>query len=219
MTSWRLSPQVHAVHVEDDLVLLHVTADAYHCVPGAAGEIRLLDDGWGLDIADAAVRADLAAAALIEPACRRDQLPARKRVTPPGRSALRSLHEPPRATDIVDILAALADLAHGYWRRPFHRIVEQVRVRERRGDRLASDEIVALADRFHRWIPYTPVSGKCLLRSYMLRGFLRRHGQQVDWVFGVRTWPFQAHCWLQAGDLVLDDEVERVSAYAPILVL
>ena len=37
------------------------------------------------------------------------------------------------------------------------------------------------------------------------------------WVFGVRTWPFSAHCWLQIGDAVLDDDPERVGIYPPIL--
>jgi hypothetical protein len=37
-------------------------------------------------------------------------------------------------------------------------------------------------------------------------------------VFGVRTWPFHAHCWLQCDDVVLDDQADRVAAYAPILV-
>ena len=48
---------------------------------------------------------------------------------------------------------------------------------------------------------------------------LRRAGQNAAWVFGVRTWPFSAHCWLQIGDAVLDDDPERVSRYTPIMVL
>jgi hypothetical protein len=70
---------------------------------------------------------------------------------------------------------------------------------------------------FHRWIPYAPVSGKCLLRSFMLLRLLRRRGHDALWVFGVRTWPFYAHCWLQCGDVVLDDDVERVTAFTPIM--
>lgn len=36
------------------------------------------------------------------------------------------------------------------------------------------------------------------------------------WVFGVRTWPFAAHCWIQIGDLVVGDVLDRVRGYTPI---
>lgn len=72
---------------------------------------------------------------------------------------------------------------------------------------------------FHRWAPFAPAPGKCLLRSFMLLRLLRRHGHDARWVFGVRTWPFRAHCWLQAGDVVLDDDVEALVALTPILVV
>ena len=51
----------------------------------------------------------------------------------------------------------------------------------------------------------------------MLAAFLRSLGHRPTWVFGVRTWPFQAHCWLQVEDIALDDEAERLCAFAPIL--
>jgi hypothetical protein len=38
-------------------------------------------------------------------------------------------------------------------------------------------------------------------------------------VFGVRTWPFHAHCWLQVEDVVLDDHHERIGAYTPLMAL
>jgi hypothetical protein len=36
-------------------------------------------------------------------------------------------------------------------------------------------------------------------------------------VFGVIADPFQAHCWLQEGNVVLNDDLERVGKYKPIL--
>ena len=65
--------------------------------------------------------------------------------------------------------------------------------------------------------PWLPLDGVCLFRSGMLAAFLRALGHRPTWVFGVRTWPFQAHCWLQADDVALDDEAERLCAFAPIL--
>lgn len=70
---------------------------------------------------------------------------------------------------------------------------------------------------FERLRPWLAPPGECLLRSYHLRAFLRARGLDALWVFGVRTWPFSAHCWLQAGATALDDDLERLVAYQPIL--
>ncbi len=80
---------------------------------------------------------------------------------------------------------------------------------------LLASEVAA----FHRMRFWTPVDGDCLLRSYWLKRFLRRRGCACAWVFGVRTFPFLAHCWIQCGDLCLDDHAERLAAYTPILVV
>jgi hypothetical protein len=40
-----------------------------------------------------------------------------------------------------------------------------------------------------------------------------------DWVFGVNADPFEAHCWVQAGNVVLNDTVAWVSGFTPIMVV
>jgi hypothetical protein len=35
-------------------------------------------------------------------------------------------------------------------------------------------------------------------------------------VVGVRIFPFEAHSWVQAGEVVLTDDLERTAAYSPI---
>jgi hypothetical protein len=49
--------------------------------------------------------------------------------------------------------------------------------------------------------------------------YLRRHQYFPDLVLGVRMMPFAAHAWVQDGDTVLNDTVDYVSAYTPILVV
>jgi len=65
--------------------------------------------------------------------------------------------------------------------------------------------------------PWVPSEGECLQRAFQLRRLLARRGIAVDWVFGVRTWPFGAHCWLQSGDMLVGDRLERVGRYTPIM--
>jgi hypothetical protein len=214
--TWSLSPEAHAVAVEDILVFLHVGADAYYCLRNAEGALQLASDRRSLACTDPAA---------IEP-CRRAGLvapgpPAHSRwagLPPPTATAVRLQYPGPAWRDLAPLLASSLDLVRHYWRRPFCKILQRVADRPL-APASPAPELLALVDAFHRWVPYAPVSAKCLLRSFMLLRLLGRSGHGAHWVFGVRTAPFQAHCWLQCGGLVLDDDHERVAAFAPILVL
>jgi hypothetical protein len=53
----------------------------------------------------------------------------------------------------------------------------------------------------------------------MLLRVLRRQGYAPRWVFAVRTWPFAAHCWLQAGDTALTDFADTLQPFTPIMTI
>lgn len=72
--------------------------------------------------------------------------------------------------------------------------------------------------RLLRCFAYT-AQQNCLFDSMVLLQFLWREHISADWIFGVRTRPFAAHCWAQANDLVLNDSHRHVSQYTPIMVL
>ena len=72
---------------------------------------------------------------------------------------------------------------------------------------------------FEKLLVWTPFQGQCLYRATMLRRFLRRRGHHVDWVFGVRTSPFTAHCWLQSGGVVINDRLDHVSRFTALMVV
>jgi hypothetical protein len=65
--------------------------------------------------------------------------------------------------------------------------------------------------------PLYPRPYLCLFDSLALLEFLASYGSFPRVVFGVVADPFQAHCWLQEGNVVLDDDLERVGRYKPIL--
>jgi hypothetical protein len=50
-----------------------------------------------------------------------------------------------------------------------------------------------------------------------LSEFLARHGIHPVWIFGVQARPFAAHCWLQLNGTVLNDTVDHVIGYTPIM--
>jgi hypothetical protein len=59
----------------------------------------------------------------------------------------------------------------------------------------------------------------CVLNAVALLDFLAWHGWYPSWVWGVKSAPFSAHCWVQEGQVVLNDLAERVRGYTPILVI
>jgi hypothetical protein len=82
---------------------------------------------------------------------------------------------------------------------------------------LAADTSVVLASRFRRARAWVPIKPSCLQDSLALHQWLGRYGAGADLVMGVKLDPFAAHCWLQVGDIVLNDLPETVAAFTPIL--
>jgi hypothetical protein len=76
------------------------------------------------------------------------------------------------------------------------------------------------------WLPYYlharfyyPADLICLRDSFLTMNMLVRAGIAADWVFAVQADPFKAHCWVQVGDTVINDNVETVARFTPILVV
>jgi hypothetical protein len=57
----------------------------------------------------------------------------------------------------------------------------------------------------------------CLFDSLVLSVFLTRRMVPCTFVIGVSTKPFAAHAWTQIGDCVLNDTIEHVLSFTPIL--
>jgi Transglutaminase-like superfamily len=109
--------------------------------------------------------------------------------------------------------------------RPIQAIVETVR--SRKTARAASGprppdpaRLRVLVGTFTRLRPlFYTLRSACLLDSLTLVHFLGAEGIHPDWVFGVKTEPFDAHCWVQHGEVVLNDAPDRVRQYSPILLV
>lgn len=211
----RLAPGVHIAAVDEDLVILDTAEDAYLCLAQGADAVRPRAGTDGLDIADAGLAADLVAAGLAITSG-----PERPRAPPPPRptvSWMTAAPGPPRRRDLARASGPLLDVARGYRGRDLAQLLAWSAAHGPAVPRADPAALPAAVADFHRWAPYAPVSGKCLVRSFLLLRVLRRAGHDATWVFGVATRPFRAHCWLQAGEAALDDHAERLAAYVPIL--
>jgi hypothetical protein len=60
---------------------------------------------------------------------------------------------------------------------------------------------------------------RCLARSVAVARAAWRAGVPVDLVLGVALGPFTAHCWVQCGGVVVNDSVDTVLTYTPILIV
>jgi hypothetical protein len=118
--------------------------------------------------------------------------------------------------------SAFAKFALRTW--PFERVILRVKRRkallEPQSGALDAERARKLVEAFARYRVFLFSSkDECLYDSLALLEFLARYGIYPDWVFGVQTRPFAAHCWVQHGDVVFNDTVEHVTGYTPIMVV
>jgi hypothetical protein len=208
---------VYFAAIEDDLVVFDSRHDSYACIPEGVAELGFDAESLTFSPPAAAAMAailDAGLASLRPDAPPQAELPALPSVT--------YGFQTPVAVPLRDAwrLAGCAlDLLVHYRRRPLSHIVGFIGGRRSRlRARAPAADVAALAARFRTASVWLPNSQKCLVRSFLLLCFLHRSGCDAQWVFGVRTWPFGAHCWLQSGDAVLDDAVEALRLYRPIRV-
>lgn len=76
-----------------------------------------------------------------------------------------------------------------------------------------------IARAFHRAELLVGNEGNCLSLTLAYVAVCRVLGQYPDFFIGVRVNPFSAHCWCQSGSIVLNDTLERVRPYQPIVII
>lgn len=74
-----------------------------------------------------------------------------------------------------------------------------------------------LVNSFDRMRPLHPRASVCLYDTVFLKNYLAEFGFNSTVVFGVRTDPFMAHCWLQDRQTTLNEDLFIAGRYTPIL--
>ncbi len=80
-----------------------------------------------------------------------------------------------------------------------------------------ADETARLCSIYCRLRVIATDRGQCLFDTLALKLFLGNYGIFPDWIFGVRLNPFGAHCWLQHGNTVVNDSIDSVRPFTPIM--
>jgi hypothetical protein len=126
-----------------------------------------------------------------------------------------------RVLHIPDFLWACARADRWLRRRSIDWIVRRVALesspRGQPGTDFDGSRATRLVQIFNALRPIYPRDYLCMFDSLALLLFLAVHRIYPRWVFGVCADPFKAHCWLQSGDVLLDDTLPTVSVYTPIM--
>jgi hypothetical protein len=239
MPRYALAEHVFVCVNGEHLVMLDLKEDRYWAFEAAKTRgLGPLVDGWPVDGSGLALGEDPPAAetdAVIEVLHGRGML---EDAAPPGKDATPVTAEPAVSELLTEsetapgapvrswltfvTASAFAKFAHRIW--PFERVIRRVRDRKalRHAQAAALDQVYLrkLVEAFMRYRVFLFSSrDECLYDSLALLEYLARKSVYPDWVFGVRTRPFAAHCWVQHGGIVLNDTVEHVSGFTPIMVV
>jgi len=204
-----LADGVFMAACDEDIVVLDTRYDLYSCLPETAGVLcPSLDciEGPTVLLADLA-RTDFT----------NDGAPSLRKAIPelPTIRLVQGAVRPALADDLAVVSGMWAAWFRGPGRRPLSDLLNALPPPSQPVPDL--EGIGRATAAFARLLPWDPAQGACLYRAWLLRRILHSRGHTVDWVFGVRTWPFGAHCWLQVDRFVLDDEPDRIAQYTPIM--
>ena len=104
---------------------------------------------------------------------------------------------------------------------PLHKVISDIETLKRRHEAtgVSFKKAAHMVARYNASRRFISAQDECLRWSIAMVRYLRRTRYFPDLVLGVRMMPFAAHAWVQDGETVLNDTVEYVSAYTPILVV
>jgi hypothetical protein len=223
--AYQLREHLYACVIGEHAVFLDVEADRYFRLPEPLERAFVAHTAGPGDEPPPA----LLAHRILVSAGSRDDRPCRGHVDAPSRSALEM---PDRAAGsgigaIPEALALLWSCRRALRTDRFQRVLERTaRERDQRCDaspRLPDpkhEQALLRATRaFLRARPYLPIAPCCLPDSLALTRFLLRRGLHARIVFGVTCEPFSAHCWVQVGDIALNETVGYARMHTVIRVL
>ncbi len=214
---WKLAPGVGFCHAGDDLIFLDVRSDRYLQLCGerrAAFERLCAREPNDSDAMQGLIATGLFA--------RSETLTAVAEIEVDVPEADLAAAPIPRM-GLIFIAAAARSL---YWARKgllpgrlaptLDGFVAAKRARKDDPDDRGLAALAAVYGEARRWVPIRP---RCLIDALALYRLSIRKGFAPTLVFGVRSNPFAAHCWLQSHSAVLTGTAEEAHNYHPVLAI
>lgn len=224
---YRLRDNLSYCLIDGHAVFLDIDADRYFLLSGhlertflAYASRNSLADETLKELADRKILAPCPADASIEPAFN-DSLPTRSAIElsrPTGRFAARHVAEVWRDVWISRRLLKVRTLKNVVDATARYRN-ERVEPPVPRCAPPPQKHLLEHANIFRRARLYIPIEPRCLPDSLALIRFLARRQRYGSIIFGVTYEPFSAHCWVQTGNLILNDTLGNATSHTPIRVV
>lgn len=222
--SYGLRDGLSFCRVDGRLIFLDLRADRYFQLPAHTEDIFLAyldDDGSAhVDVGDLVRRGILAPTA--DPEGHKQA----GFIETPIRSAIERSFDAPVLSfpALLDVMAIVVSTRWQLKTRKLQAIVDNLmtyrhKKTEHEPTPSIEQRLLGAAGIFMRARPYVPIETSCLLDALSMVRFLARRRLHASIVFGVTSTPFAAHCWVQAGDLILNDTVGNATAHTPIRVI
>ncbi|ANO50071.1 lasso peptide biosynthesis B2 protein [Woeseia oceani] len=228
----KLAKHAYVCLADERLIFSDVRHDRYQCLDlrNTQTALRLFPQIRSLDLLGSSdsdqeqvKRIDLAlkGAGLLVDGNSDGKLSVPVRIAAPKKSFdLRQNNGCPQASHCMAFLKAALSASAKYRFLSLQRIIEGVHRRKSRQadlDHNDPEKLLELVAVFHRLRPYYVREYLCRFDSLALIEFLAHYRHFPEWVFGVTGEPFAAHCWVQEGNMVLNDTVDFVRRFTPIM--
>lgn len=225
--SYRLRDDVSFCRIDDHLVFLDLQEDRYFRLAEPT-ENALISYMSGCGRVEAGLYSLIDTGLLIEGQPPGGRIQATF-LDGPARSALEEEVPAGRLCSAIylEVLGTVFSTRWRLKRKKLKQVIDQATARQHnRADSFAiptsgtlESDLLHAVGLFRRARQHVPIGTSCLLDSLSLLQFLARRGLPGRLVFGVTLEPFSAHCWIQVGNLALNETVGEASAHTPIRVL
>jgi len=234
MRHCRLAPHVYACFAGNAVIFLDTKTSLYFALGGAQARVLRACAASESSVADESVARDVASDQLLREVTQLLQqrhllasdVSTGKAIVPTSIPSAQSVllrehlagRPPVRLHHIINFLWACGRAAFSLRACSLDQTLRRLRARQRGGVHVDVDRSRALLRVFFRLRPFVFSAHKaCLFDSLALTEFMARYDIHATWAIGVRTNPFKAHCWVQQATYVLNDNVENVRLFTPIV--
>ena len=219
MSSLQLRPGISFCLFEDCAIVLDIDADRYWRLDRQAGAALAAVRNGDAGQPEASQLARLIALNFIAPAKACNDAIRSPKLAVPVRSALDAEIDAEHSAGFA--------LSVGWWSLTAHLAVRLRPLANLLAKRIRPDgraggcdrDLNTLAVGFRRYRRLMPLPTLCLPDSLALLGCAAQRGHHPHLVFGVTADPFTAHCWVQSADTILNDTLDHISVFTPILVV
>jgi hypothetical protein len=220
---YRLRNNLSSCDVDGHLIFLDVAQDRYFELTGDLAEAMRRFQTHE-DVASTQVE-DLTASRILVEA---PNLKARSAIADIRRPTSSAIEQPTKAEGqgvgmaiVFEVMAIVWSTRHQLKTRTLKTTLDEtIAYRDRKigvgaTPAVAEDKLLQATREFIRARRYVPIEPICLLDSLSLLRFLSRRKLLASIVFGVTPEPFTAHCWVQAGGMVLNETLFDSHTYTP----